>query len=82
MDPTNKWPLAQPPDGLKANGQSETGAKLTTWPVNLDGLIGFDECVRALLAHAVLSTECHSVSDGEGFTEEGKRIKNGDKLTT
>lgn len=39
MDPTDKWPLARSPGGLKANGQSETGAKLTTRAVNLDGLI-------------------------------------------
>lgn len=26
--------------------------------------------MRALLAHAVLSTECYSVSDGEGFTAD------------
>lgn len=38
--------------------------------MDLDGFIWLDECVRALLAHAVLSTERHSVSDGEGFTEE------------
>lgn len=38
--------------------------------MDLDGLIWLDECVRALLAHAVLSAERHSVSDGEGFTEE------------
>lgn len=75
MDPTNKWLLAHPPGGLKGNGQSETGAKLTTWPVNLDGLIWLDECVRALLAHAVLSTERHSVSDGKGFTKERKKKK-------
>lgn len=70
---TNKWPLAHPSGGLKGNGQSETGAKLTTWAVNLDGLIWLDECVRALLAHAVLSTERHSVSNGKGFTEERKK---------
>lgn len=75
MDPTNKWLLAHPPGGLKGNGQSERGAKLTTWPVNLDGLIWLDECVRALLAHAVLSTERHPVSDGKGFTEERKKKK-------
>lgn len=39
-------------------------------PVDLDGFIWLDECVRAVLAHAVLSTERHSVSDGEGFTAD------------
>lgn len=43
--------------------------------MDLDRLIWFDERVRALLAHAVLSTERHSVSDGEGFTEEEKEEK-------
>lgn len=37
-------------------------------PVDLDRFIWLDECARALLAHTVLSTERHSVSDGEGFT--------------
>lgn len=39
-------------------------------PVDLDRFIWLDERVRALLAHAVLSAERHSVSDGEGFTAE------------
>lgn len=39
-------------------------------PVDLDWFIWLDECVRAVLAHAVLSTERHSVSDGEGFTAD------------
>lgn len=38
--------------------------------MDLDGLVGLDEGVRALLAHAVLPAERHSVSDGEGFAEE------------
>lgn len=48
--------------------QEEAG--LTARPVDLDGLVGLDEGVRALLAHAVLPAERHSVSDGEGFAEE------------
>lgn len=39
-------------------------------PVDLDGFIWLDKCVRAVLAHAVLSAERHSVSDGEGFTAD------------
>lgn len=41
--------------------------------MDLDGFIWLDECVRALLAHAVFSTERHSVPDGEGFTEAQQR---------
>lgn len=61
------------PGGPKRSGQSEADAGLTAWPVDLDRFIGLDECARALLAHAVLPTERHSVSDGEGFTEEHKK---------
>lgn len=50
------------------NGQKEAG--LTAWPVDLDGLVGLDEGVRALLANTVLSAERHSVSDREGLAEE------------
>lgn len=39
-------------------------------PVDLDRFIWLDECAGALLAHAVLSAERHSVSDGEGFTAD------------
>lgn len=38
--------------------------------MDLDGLVGLDEGVRALLANTVLSAERHSVSDREGLAEE------------
>lgn len=63
------------PGGPKQNGHSEVDAGLTAGPVDLDRFIWLDECARALLAHAVLSTERHSVSNGEGFTEEGKKLR-------
>lgn len=44
--------------------------------MDLDGLIWLDECVRTLLAHAVLSTERDSVSNGEGFTEGAEEENN------
>lgn len=48
--------------------QQEAG--LTARPVDLDGLVGLDQGVRALLANTVLSAERHSVTDREGLAEE------------
>lgn len=48
--------------------QREVG--LTAGPVDLDGLVGLDQGVRALLANTVLSAERHSVSNREGLAEE------------
>lgn len=56
--------------GPKKIRQRKEDSGLTAGPMDLDGFIWLDECVRAVLAHAVLSAERHSVSDGEGFTEE------------
>lgn len=41
--------------------------------MDLDGFIFLDKCLGALLAHAVFATERHSVTDGEGFTDEGTK---------
>lgn len=37
--------------------------------MDLDGLVGLDEGVRALLANTVLPAERHSVTDREGLAE-------------
>lgn len=64
------------PKQTRTNGQRQADAELTAGSVDFDRFIWLDECVRALLAHAVLSTECHPVSDGEGFTEEVEQTSN------
>lgn len=56
--------------GHTVTGRRQKEAGLTAGPVDLDGLVGLDEGVRALLANTVLSTERHSVSDREGLAEE------------
>ena len=77
---TSLWPQCTVVAGdPEQSRQSKADAGLTAGPVDLDWFIWLDECVRALLANTVLSTERHSVSDGEGFTEEGKKERENER---